>query len=357
MTENSDEARDVLVFVADDDDGDPKNGAESPETKRGTLSAADIEEWLSIVGPVEHVRLQYDAVSQRSCFRVCFRRAAAARHAAQFLDGVRLKSCPVRIQSSVYKKGDEALSAVTHTADSNGRSTTAESETAAAAASAHLPFNHLIPPSLRMDGELVELLSPSRVRADANDSSSPDFVRQAEALRHSQQVLRELLLKIELTQERIKAVDRDIEAARRQQLVAALSLRSADATDCVEPSPSPTEQRKAHERADAAPRAVRTATPIPSANCSPSALVSFVSQRYGPISWCHCLVDTSNDEEVYYLSLAFMMPEDCQSFLEFASEGTVDESHAKRPRAEADSDDPGAANARSILRSLRWIAQ
>lgn len=356
MTSESEDANVVYVFVENDEREGAASAGDSDAT--AAISAEDLSNWLSIVGPLEYVKLQYDATSQRPCFCVRFRRSAAAKQAFEYLDGVRLKNCPVRIQSRVFRRTVADVAdphALQRAEDSAPTPATATESELGQRPSAGLPHNHCLPQMLRMDPELVEFLaekgtSPSH---EQGEQTFPCFSDCASELRAKQAELHSILSAIAATRASIISVDNEIR-------------RVATAAGATEGQTQPSRATKAdaslwpeqQSRESDAPCAVRSAAAIPLSRCPPAALVSYVSEMFGPLSWCQCLLDTTGGEDQYCVAFAFMLCHDSEAFMRsFTQDGEGTERKSKVPRRESTAEDEvRRAAAESALRLANWIA-
>lgn len=330
---SADDSNIVHVFV-----GDAGSASDAGKTSGDAVSVDQLSEWLGIIGAVEYIKLQYDATSRRPCFCVRFQRSSDAQQAVERLSGVRLKNCPVTITSRVFKKvvtaetGPGEASAADGSAGSVSDNNSAKLDV--------LPHNHLLPPDLRMDIELGPSLSQLAAGAEGDGG-----VAQYQGLLAHQKRLAGLLSRWAEAEKRLDDVTCMIRGGNRTTAI------PDGAGDSHGGSSSPS----------AGLTVVRCTTPVPVSVCGAAALVTHCTARFGPIAWCRCLLDLSNSEDRYYLTMAFMMPQDCESFL-----GTVSpaadaapptQGGKRRRRLEVDATDAASVRAEEALFAAVWEAQ
>lgn len=264
------DARRVFVFLDD---------------AHGSVTAEDVSDWLSMLGVLESIKLQFDATTKRPCYAVVFRGAPAAQQAVQYLDGVKLKNCTVTVTSNVYRKID-TTPALTDTDGASVHSTRPAYPEVEA-----LPHNHMMPADIRMDPILAGQLS---------------LLDDEEAYPGHAALLSELLdlqKRVSVTLEQIDEVSKDLDEADQRLVSSVAAHEGVHNASC-----SSSDLANAH---------YRNGIGIPVGLCSALTLVTHITEAFGPIASCDCLLDAYR--ELYFLSLSFMMDFDSANFRNFVA--------------------------------------
>lgn len=280
---------------------------------QNVVSSEDIKEWLQIIDEVVEIKLQYDAVSRRTCYSVEFRKPTSAQQAVQYLNGSRFKNCLVSIRSRVFAALDSGVTDTDATIALEGAPMDATSSPAASSSSLPstrkscreteaLPFNHLLPADLQMDQLLVEQL-PEAAAADGFD----DVAGLWRTLKVSQEKLASTYQELDRTKNELTVADAQLAKLLRVQL----STSAADADLASSTAANRTTTLTDTPFLLVGRRCVSHQRGISMDAYTPSGVVSFVTTSFGPVSFC----SVSAIQGEFFLVLRFVFLSDEERFL------------------------------------------
>ncbi|CCW61288.1 unnamed protein product [Phytomonas sp. EM1] len=279
----------VYVFVEDED---------------SSVTMEDVSDWLGIIDEIESIRLQFDATSGRTCFQVRFRRSESAQQTVQYLSGAKLKNCTMIVKSRTFQKREDAPAERGDTHDASAapkrpKEVLRMAPVSSSNISAVLPLNSKLPPGLQMDAVLADLL--------------PTLAKETQSYPGAGELMQELLVaqaKLAELFTNVAEVDQQIQRSN-EVLEEALATQKKQPRDAIHPL-----DKAGDAKGQAAsPSKIATfsnSTGIAASQCSPLDFVVFLTERFGPILQCECLMNPQT--EVYFVSFQFMMPSDSDAF-------------------------------------------